>query len=753
MTGCLPRTRRLALVGLLALFLVLATLYNAISTPFEAPDEIGHFYYVVHLLQTGQLPVVPAVGPPPNYEHEGIQPPLYYGSASVFVRALSGILALDLEDAGAPLDVNPHSTCAQPGARYNVNYFERDAHNNRFPYQGRVRVLHVLRVWSSLLALATVAGVYATTLLAFPESPWSAWLAAGIAAFTPGFLFTAGAVRNDNLVTALATWGLYLVMLILRDGIRWPQALALGILAGLATLSKASGALLLPMSLLAILVIWLSQPRLPSSRRLAKELPSLIGYGCLVLLPFLAIAGWWVYRNWTLYGDLTGTRPMLEALPLRQQVSVWLLIREIPGVFMSWWGVFACTAPPPGFYLPYLLLCLVALAGTIAARQRLWRRWPQVIALAAWLVAVFAAYLYWNLTIHAPKGRLLYPAMVSVAVLLGRGLGYWAERRAGLGVVFLVLLCLGAIAGPFAVMAPPVRLPEIHSSPADVDVGHPFDGRFGEDIALLGYDLDATSFEPGDELDVTLYWHVLAQPPDHYTLAIQLVSAEPGDTATLVNFNTWTGGGTYPTGNWHPGDVIVDNYQLDIPEDVARAQGWVVRAILFDGTSGARLPFTVGGQPGGDGATLGLVRVGASDEATLLPQGDNRLDPPVVFGEAVALEGVDMARSQGNLHVTLWWRSLAQLGQDYIVFVHVYDANRDLVATADGPPLGGGFPSSLWEPGDRVLDERVVPLSEGTEGPLAVGVGWYDPVTGDRLGATGADGWPLPDDTFIIPLP
>jgi hypothetical protein len=34
--------RHLALVGLLALFLLLATVYNAISTPFEAPDEIGH---------------------------------------------------------------------------------------------------------------------------------------------------------------------------------------------------------------------------------------------------------------------------------------------------------------------------------------------------------------------------------------------------------------------------------------------------------------------------------------------------------------------------------------------------------------------------------------------------------------------------------------------------------------------------------------------------------------------------------------
>ena len=50
---------RCALILVLTLFLVLATVYNAVSTPFEAPDEIGHFYYVVHLLQTNRLPVVP----------------------------------------------------------------------------------------------------------------------------------------------------------------------------------------------------------------------------------------------------------------------------------------------------------------------------------------------------------------------------------------------------------------------------------------------------------------------------------------------------------------------------------------------------------------------------------------------------------------------------------------------------------------------------------------------------------------------
>lgn len=753
MTASRPQAHRLAVFGLLALFFLLATIYNGFSTPFEAPDEIGHFYYVVHLLQTGKLPVVPAEGPPPNYEHEGAQPPLYYLSAATVVRALDQLLPLNLDDAGASLGVNPHSTCAQPGARYNVAYFERDPHQERFPYDGRVRVLHLVRLWSSLLATAAVGGVFATARLAFPKSPRTAWLAAGLAALTPEFLFTAGAVSNDNAVVALATWGVYLAMRTLRDGMRWPHALLLGFLAGLATLSKVSGAVLVPLFLLVAAATVYRRYASSSDSLVTSHVQSLALLCGLILLSFLAVTGWWFFRNWTLYGDLTGTRAMLEALPLRQQVSVWVLLREIPGLFRSWWGVFACTAPPAGFYVPYLLLCLVGLAGIIAARRRLPGRWPEVSALAAWLVVVFAAYLYWNLTIHAPKGRLLYPAVVSVAAILGRGLAHWSERWRWLAPAILALLALGAVTVPFAVIAPPSAHPVIYARPADITIAHPLDGRFGADIALLGFDLDLTSVDPGDSLDLTLYWHVLERPRENYTLAIQLVSAEPGETATLVNFNTWTGGGNYPTSKWHAGDVIADRYQLQIPEHVDRAQGWYLQAILFRGADGTRLPFTLGGHPRGDGANLSLVRVGASDTNDYLPEDDARIDPPVTFGQAVALDGVAVTRRDSGLHVTLWWRSLAQLGQDYVVFVHANDANRELVATADGPPLGGGFPSSLWEPGDCVLDERVVPLSEGTAGPLAVGVGWYDPVTGVRLGATGADGRSLPYDTFLIPVP
>jgi len=754
MMGWVSRHERMAVIVLLAAFFVLATVYNATSMPFEAPDEIGHFYYVVYLLQNRGLPVVPSDEPDPNYEQEGIQPPLYYAGAALFVRALSAPLRLDLDDADAPLDRNPHSVCGRPGARYNVAAWAHDVHQERFPYRGRVRVLHVVRVWSSLLGVVAVAGVFAAVRLAFPETPRAAWLAAGLTAFTPEFLFTAGAASNDNLVTALTTWGVYLALRVLRDGPHWRTTLALGLLAGLATLSKFSGVLLLPLALVAILLsVALDGSKSLRLRRLVDRWPFVICHLSFVILFFSALSGWWFVRNWTFYGDLSGTRPMLDMLPLRKEMSVWILFRELPGLFRSWWGVFGCTAPPTWLYMFYLVLVGAGLAGLVVDRRRIGRDWPQVGVLLGWLALMSVAYARWNWVIHAAKGRLLYPAIVTVAGLIGRGWAAWSGRWRWLNLALCALVVAGAIAVPFAVLAPPVSGLRVTGNIDDVHPQYPLDGQFGDEIALLGYDLDGTSFEPGERLDLTLYWLALQRPSDQYTLAIQLVSAVPGETDTLVNFNTWTGGGNYPTGNWHAGDVIADRYRLRLPEDVDRAQAWELHVILFGHNGGRRLRFALGGQAAGKAARLALLRVGALDPEALAPPDEDRLAAPVRFGDVIALDGVRVTAGENALGVTLWWRSVGSFGGDHIVFAHIYDAKGQLVATADGPPLSGGFPTSTWRPGDRVRDERNIDwLAEGSA-PFRLGVGWYDPVTGARLAATGADGVRLPDDTVLIPLP
>ncbi|MCX7689927.1 hypothetical protein [Thermoflexus sp.] len=66
--------RRSALpIGLLiSAYLMASLFYNVTIPPWEAPDEVGHFLYIVHILQTRSLPRMEI-----GQLGQAHQPPLY----------------------------------------------------------------------------------------------------------------------------------------------------------------------------------------------------------------------------------------------------------------------------------------------------------------------------------------------------------------------------------------------------------------------------------------------------------------------------------------------------------------------------------------------------------------------------------------------------------------------------------------------------------------------------------------------------
>ena len=116
------------------------------------------------------------------------------------------------------------------------------------------------------------------------------------------------------------------------------------------------------------------------------------------------------------------------------------------------------------------------------------------------------------------------------------------------------------------------------------------------------------------------------------------------------------------------------------------------------------------------------------------------------MGESVALTHAEVVTDSNGVRVTLCWKSIAALDRDYQVFVHLYDASGAWVTAGDGPPMSGAFPSSLWKPGDTVLDVHYLPfLVEGGR----VAVGMYHLEDGTRLPVT-IGGVPIPDAAIPI---
>lgn len=98
-------------------------------------------------------------------------------------------------------------------------------------------------------------------------------------------------------------------------------------------------------------------------------------------------------------------------------------------------------------------------------------------------------------------------------------------------------------------------------------------------------------------------------------------------------------------------------------------------------------------------------------------------EPLVRFEGGPAIDSVSAEPiAEGHRAVVIDW--VAEGPVDAEIFVHVRDADGELVAQADGPALGGMVPIWVWRAGDRVHDVRHVYL-EGPA-PYTVQVGLYD---------------------------
>jgi hypothetical protein len=112
-----------------------------------------------------------------------------------------------------------------------------------------------------------------------------------------------------------------------------------------------------------------------------------------------------------------------------------------------------------------------------------------------------------------------------------------------------------------------------------------------------------------------------------------------------------------------------------------------------------------------------------------------------VFGPAggpplVALYGYTFTPGAPST-LTLAWHALAPVPADYTLFIHARDAQGTLIAQRDAPPQSGAYPTTLWAPGEYILDPHPLDLPPGD---FTLSLGLYLPETGERLvTAEGAD--------------
>lgn len=102
------------------------------------------------------------------------------------------------------------------------------------------------------------------------------------------------------------------------------------------------------------------------------------------------------------------------------------------------------------------------------------------------------------------------------------------------------------------------------------------------------------------------------------------------------------------------------------------------------------------------------------------------------FGYAVQLLGYDVGTTTANdsLPLTLFWKVIGQPAVSYSSFVHLEDEWGFRWGQAESNP----YPTEQWQLGELVVQQILVTVPAGTPpGSYRVKLGWFDPVTTNRL--------------------
>ncbi len=748
---------RLLLGIILSIHTLLAVGYSLTVPLFEAPDEQLHFFTVDAIIRERRLPVASFAS---QARQEAAQPPLYYLLGALLVAPINS------DGTAEQLWLNP---LADPGNErgdadadppLNINAFVHTA-AEAWPWRGHVLAAHLLRFLSTLIGVGTLLVIYGCGRLLWLQRPGNALLATALIAFLPQYAFLHGAITNDPLIIFFATLALYQLLRMVNGqwltvngqlSIANSQFIILGLIIGLAMLSKTAGLLLLVfVGGYVFVLMWLPAREL-------KGLGRALGAAALVVIPALLVAGWWLWRNWLLYGDVTaasqfvalagGERPFTLRQVWGEMDRVlfstfayfgWMNVRAPQWVYVGWGGVVIVAG------LGWLWRIVEEQRGRGAGEQgsggaegqrsrgigeqRGWRGWllgfvghPGVM-LGGWFLLVFVGWLQFMLRTPADQGRLLFPALLAMTAAVTGGLARWPRPWTQVAAVLFALLtsvyCLfGVVRAAYAVP------PTVSALPAEATA---LEVEMAPGLELVGAQIETTAARPNEWAWVTLYWRSSAMYVEEDAPIVQLDLFGRGFHLAGRQL-AYHGRGLYPLPLWPLEQIIAERAAVRL-YPWAETPGRGRLAVSLVTAEGEPWP-----QANGEGEGISI--------------GEIKLQPsrwPEVEGEVMARfgEGIELVESEITplqvapgeaVEVGLRWRVTAAPQVHLHTFVHLGDPTQAPLAQHDGPPLGDEYPTWLWEAGEVIEDRATLLLpSDLPPGQYPLHAGFYAPDSGTRL--------------------
>ncbi|MCB0167622.1 MAG: hypothetical protein KDI79_25575, partial [Anaerolineae bacterium] len=256
------------------------------------------------------------------------------------------------------------------------------------------------------------------------------------------------------------------------------------------------------------------------------------------------------------------------------------------------------------------------------------------------------------------------------------------------------------------------------------------DAAFGP-MQLIGASFPAT-IDQLLALPVTLYWQANQPMSTEYEVLVRLIT---DDRRAVGNGDARPTDWVYPTSFWRPDvDQIAAQHWITLEPDLEPGRYWLAVSV-FDPALGQRLPLTSGFSDSQDTFFVGPLKIALPQPPTetLLVRSQ-----PLDFGEVARLTAYQVNPTAiiagDSIQIDLLWEALSNPPRDYTIFVHLLDDEDNLVAGNDAQPRSGRYPTTIWAPGELILDSHTLTTpTDLSPGQYRLAIGLYFQPSGERL--------------------
>lgn len=272
------------------------------------------------------------------------------------------------------------------------------------------------------------------------------------------------------------------------------------------------------------------------------------------------------------------------------------------------------------------------------------------------------------------------------------------------------------------------------------------DVRLPDGVKLVGYRYWPDRVWPGDAVYVSLYLQAMEPVTDIFHTVVRVIS--PWDGERWVQQDTVAPPVSSLVDWWQRGQPIAQRFVLTVPDNIPVGAHQLVMRVAAPQLK-EFLPIYQGDDTSPiEQVPLGYVVVPWQGEmGSARPVGANLGDQITLLG----FTAPDTVSPGAEFDVTLYWEAQRPPGEDYIVFVHLLDASGQLVASHDGPPMDGRYPTGAWIPDEIVPDTHHLALDpQIPAGTYRLQVGMYRWPSLERLTVAEGPGVEASDRVIVL---